>query len=53
MFSKAKCKLNFSADLTKESPETATYTYNGITNPLTSGSWLNQGTEQIKLEILQ
>lgn len=39
---KSQVQVNFSADLSKESPETATYTYNGITNPLTNGSWLSQ-----------
>ncbi len=41
---KDEVKVEFSADLSSESPETATYTYNGVTKPLTSGTWFkNEG----------
>jgi len=39
---KDQVQVNFSVDLSKESPETATYTFNGITNPLSSGTWFNE-----------
>ena len=35
-------QVNFSYDETKESPETATYTFNGKTYSLTSGTWLSE-----------
>lgn len=35
-------QVNFSYDETKESPETATYTLNGKTYSLTSGTWLSE-----------
>lgn len=35
-------QVNFSYDETKESPETATYTLNGKTHSITSGTWLSE-----------
>ena len=39
---KDQVQINFSADLSRESPETATYTFTGQTYSLTSGTWLSQ-----------
>jgi len=38
---KNQVQVNFEYDESSESPETATYTYNGKTYPLTSGTWLS------------
>lgn len=44
---KDQVQVNFSYNADTESPETATYTYNGTTQPLTSGTWLSQEGDYI------
>lgn len=44
---KDQVQVNFSYDVNTESPETATYTYNGKTQTLTSGTWLSQEGDYI------
>ena len=39
---KDQVQVNFGYDENTESPETATYTFNGETKPLTSGTWFNE-----------
>lgn len=39
---KDQVQVNFGYDEDTESPESATYTYNGQTYPLTSGTWLDK-----------
>lgn len=44
---KDQVQVNFSYDVNTESPETATCTYNGKTQTLTSGTWLSQEGDYI------
>lgn len=44
---KDQVQVNFTTDLTTESPEKATYTYNGKTYTLSNGMWLNQEGDYI------
>ena len=44
---KDQVQVNFSYNADKETPETATYTYNGTTKTLTSGTWLSQEGDYI------